>query len=133
MDANRHRARQLRKTMTDAEQCVWRYLRGRQIEGFRFRRQVPICGYVVDFLCPQARLIVEIDGGQHALQSGYDARRTAALERHGYRVLRYWNHEVLQHVEAVVADVHLHLTRAFAPPQSFPSPAATGKQSSEDS
>lgn len=132
MDANRRRARQLRNAMTEAEQRMWQHLRVRQIEGFRFRRQVPLHGYIVDFLCPQARLVVEIDGGQHALQSGYDAQRTAALERHGYRVVRYWNHEVLQHAEDVIADLHRHLTRAFASPQSSPSLAARVRKSSED-
>ena len=128
MNANRRRARQLRKTLTEAEQCLWRCLRARQIEGFRFRRQVPVHGYVVDFSCPQAKLAIEVDGGQHALQSGYDAQRTAMLERYGYRVLRYWNHDVLQRAEDVVADIHRHLTREFTPPQPSRSPAAKGRE-----
>jgi len=132
MDANRRRARQLRKTMTEAEQRLWRCLRARQIEGFRFRRQVPIHGYIVDFLCPQAKLVVEVDGGQHAVQSGYDAQRTAVLEGYGYRVLRYWNHDVLQHPEAVAADLHRYLTRAFAHPRPSLPPAAEEKESSEN-
>ncbi|MFZ2752516.1 MAG: endonuclease domain-containing protein [Lysobacteraceae bacterium] len=133
MDTNRRHARQLRRRMTEAEQHLWRCLRGRQNEGFRFRRQVPIHGYVVDFLCPQAKLVIEVDGGRHALRSGYDAQRTAVLERHGYRVLRYWNHDVLQRAEDVVADLHRHLTREFTPPQPAPSPAAKGRESSENS
>ena len=132
MDANRRRARQLRKTMTEAEQRLWRCLRARQIEGFRFRRQVPIHGYIADFLCPQAMLVVEVDGGQHALQSSYDAQRTAVLEGYGYRVLRYWNHDVLQNPEAVAADLHRHLTRAFTPPQLSLPPAAEERESSEN-
>jgi very-short-patch-repair endonuclease len=128
MDANRHRARQLRRTMTDAEQCLWRCLRARQTDGFRFRRQVPIDGYIVDFLCPQAKLVVEVDGGQHSLQSGYDAQRTAALQRLGDRVVRYWNHEVLSCVDDVMNDIHRHLTHGFTPPQPSPSPAAKGRE-----
>ena len=113
MDTRRLRARTLRKTMTDAELELWKHLRARQIEGFRFRRQVPIDRYIVDFVCPQAKLVVEVDGGQHQAQSSYDAGRTAFLERQGYRVLRYWNHDVLQSVEDVLADIHRQLTRAF--------------------
>jgi very-short-patch-repair endonuclease len=114
--------------MTEAEQRLWRCLRARQIEGFRFRRQVPIHGYVADFVCQQAKLVVEVDGGQHSLQSGYDAQRTAVLEGHGYRVLRYWNHDVLQRAEDVVADLHRNLTREFTPPQPSPLPAAKGRE-----
>ena len=66
MKAPRQRARQLRNHPTDAERCLWQALRLRNLEGFRFRRQVPLAGYVVDFLCPQARLVVEVDGGQRA-------------------------------------------------------------------
>lgn len=113
MDTRRLRARTLRKTMTDAELKLWKHLRARQIEGFRFRRQVAIDRYVVDFVCPQAKLVVEVKGGQHQVQSSYDAGRTALLERQGYRVLRYWNHDVLQSVEDVLADIHRQLTRAF--------------------
>ncbi|MBP6750272.1 MAG: endonuclease domain-containing protein [Xanthomonadaceae bacterium] len=117
MDADRRRARRLRGAMTEAERWLWHCLRARQIKGFRFRRQVPLHGYVVDFLCPQAKLVIEVDGGQHAQRSGYDARRTAVLERYGYRVVRYWNHDVLRDADNVVADVHRHLTRGFAPPR----------------
>ncbi len=113
MDTRRLRARTLRKTMTDAELKLWKHLRARQIEGFRFRREVPIDRYIVDFVCPQAKLVVEVDGGQHQAQSSYDAGRTALLERQGYRVLRYWNHDVLRSVEDVVADIHRQLARAF--------------------
>jgi very-short-patch-repair endonuclease len=130
MDAMRHRARKLRTAMTDAEIHLWKRLRARQIEGFRFRRQVPIEGYVVDFLCPQAKLAIEVDGGQHSLRSGYDAQRTAALEQCGYRVVRYWNHDVLMRVEDVVTDIHRHLTRGFTPPRPSPSPAAKGREKS---
>ena len=87
--------------MTDAERALWRVLRGRQLEGFRFRRQVPIAGFIADFVCPQAKLIVEVDGGQHRDAAAKDAVRTARLEQLGSRVLRVWNHDVLFHVEEV--------------------------------
>lgn len=132
MDTNRRRARQLRNTMTEAERCLWRCLRARQIEGFRFRRQVPVHGYIADFLCPQAKLVIEVDGGQHGPLSGYDAQRTVVLEGYGYRVVRYWNHDVLQHIEAVAADLYRHLTRGFAPPQPSLPPVAEAQESSED-
>jgi very-short-patch-repair endonuclease len=90
MDKLRHRARDLRNNTTDAERALWRVLRGRQLQGFRFRRQVPIGGFIADFVCPQAKLIIELDGGQHAERSEYDAARTSRLEAMGYRVLRYW-------------------------------------------
>jgi very-short-patch-repair endonuclease len=132
MDAMRHRARRLRTAMTDAEIHLWKRLRSRQIDGFRFRRQVPIASYIVDFLCPQAKLVIEVDGGQHSFRSGYDAQRTVALERCGYRVVRYWNHDVPMHVEDVVTDIHRQLTRGFTPPRPSPSPAAIGREKSED-
>ena len=120
MDSLRRRARDLRNGATDAERHLWRHLRGRQLEGFRFRRQVPIGGYVVDFVCPQARLIVELDGGQHLEQIAYDERRTAVLIGLGYRVARYWNDDVLLRTEDVVADIHRQLTKSFTPPQPSP-------------
>jgi len=99
------RARQLRKNLTDAERKLWKYLRRKQIDGHRFRRQVPISPYYVDFLCVERRLIIEVDGGQHAERQAEDAKRTAWLESQDFRVLRYWNNEVLQNFEAVVEDI----------------------------
>jgi very-short-patch-repair endonuclease len=111
LDTLRHRARQLRNGSTGAERCLWRHLRARQFEGFRFRRQVPIAGYIADFVCPQAKVIIELDGGQHSEQGEYDAARTNKLELHGYRVLRYWNHDVMQRTDAVLADILHELTK----------------------
>jgi len=98
-------ARHLRKNLTDAEQHLWRHLRLRQIGGHKFRRQHPLGNYIADFVCIECKLIVEVDGGQHAEQLGYDAARTAWLEAQGYRVLRFWNNEVLANIEGVVARV----------------------------
>ena len=80
---------------------MWQQLRAARFEGRKFRRQVPIGRYVVDFVCFEARLIVELDGGQHAARQPYDAQRTTWLESQGFRVLRFWNTEVLGSVEAV--------------------------------
>ena len=95
------RARQLRKNQTDAEKSLWQHLRRRQIDGWRFRRQHPIGNYIVDFFCFEKGLVVEIDGGQHSEQVDYDEERTKWLESQGYRVLRFWNNEVLREIEAV--------------------------------
>jgi very-short-patch-repair endonuclease len=88
-------ARWLRRDRTEAEARLWRYLRNRQLEGAKFRFQSPVGPYVVDFLCTEAKLIVELDGGQHGEQIAQDALRTKALEAAGYTVLRFWNNDVL--------------------------------------
>ncbi|MGC9575765.1 MAG: DUF559 domain-containing protein [Desulfobacterota bacterium U4-17] len=103
-------ARSLRKEQTDAESTLWRLLRDRRIAGAKFRRQHPIPPYVVDFYCHEANLVVEVDGGQHAEQRRGDERRTAFLERRGLRVLRFWNHEVLQETDAVLEHIWQALT-----------------------
>ena len=124
MDVLRHRARELRNNATDAEIALWRALRGKQLEGFRFRRQVPIAGFIADFLCPQAKLIIELDGSQHAEQSNCDAARTRKLVLLGYRVLRHWNDDVLLRIDAVLQDIHSHLMEGNSkgtPPQPSPS------------
>ena len=98
-------ARHLRKRGTDAEQRLWRQLRNRQINGYKFRRQVPIGNYIVDFLCKEKRLIVELDGSQHNLRKEYDQQRTEFFISQGYRVVRYWNNQVQQESEAVLEDI----------------------------
>jgi very-short-patch-repair endonuclease len=103
------RARQLRKNLTDAERKLWKYLRRKQIEGHRFRRQVPIGPYYVDFLCLERRLVVEVDGGQHADRQAEGAKRTAWLESQGFCVMRCWNNEVLQNFEGVIEAILLAL------------------------
>jgi very-short-patch-repair endonuclease len=91
--------------MTDAEQLLWLHLRNRNVENLKFRRQVPVGGYVADFLCHEKMLIVEVDGGQHASQQQYDERREKFLEKHGFRVVRFWNNDVLTNIEGVVARI----------------------------
>jgi very-short-patch-repair endonuclease len=94
-------ARQLRSNPTEAEKRLWSKLRLKQIGGHRFRRQAPIGPYVADFACLAQRLIIEVDGGQHDSRATQDDARTAWLERQGFRVLRFWNNEVLGNVEGV--------------------------------
>jgi very-short-patch-repair endonuclease len=95
------RARALRGAHTDAEARLWAALRDRRLGGFKWRRQVPIGPFIVDFYCPSARLVVECDGGQHAEQIEYDERRTRFLGGEGLRVLRFWNSEVLNNSDGV--------------------------------
>ena len=97
-------ARRLRKVPTDAEIRLWYYLRRKQLEGFRFRRQHPMGRYVVDFFCAEANLIVEVDGGQHA-ESEHDAVRTEWLQECGCRVIRFWNNDVLTNTEGVLLAI----------------------------
>ncbi|QRP64512.1 DUF559 domain-containing protein [Rhodanobacter sp. FDAARGOS 1247] len=99
------RARRLRNEGTDAERRLWQHLRHRQLAGHKFRRQYPLAGYIVDFICVPARLVVELDGGQHLDAVEYDRRRTEILEREGYCVLRFWNDEVLLRTEDVVGEI----------------------------
>jgi very-short-patch-repair endonuclease len=93
---------ELRHAPTEAEVRLWRRLRMQQVEGARFRRQHAIGPYVVDFCAPRQKLVVEVDGGQHLEHEGYDAERTKYLEAKGYRVIRFWNNEVSQQMDAIL-------------------------------
>ncbi len=104
-------ARALRKNPTEAERALWRHIRLRQLEGHKFRRQQSIGSYIVDFVCLENKVIVELDGGQHAGQVTSDAERTAWLEAQGFRVLRLWNHEVLGDIWAVMEAIRAALVR----------------------
>ena len=95
------KARELRRNPTEAERRLWKHLRLRQIGGYKFRRQQSIGPYIVDFVCLGKRVVVEVDGGQHSEQIAYDTERSAWLEAQGFRVLRFWNHEVLKEIEVV--------------------------------
>ncbi len=99
----RQNARKLRSDMTDAEKKLWQALRAHRLEGIAFRRQMPIEGYIVDFAAPACRLIVELDGSQHAEDAGLqrDSKRDAALKAFGWTVLRFWNSEVLTDLDGV--------------------------------
>jgi very-short-patch-repair endonuclease len=113
------RARALRRDMTDAERKLWRVLRQRQVNGLKFRRQVPLGRYIADFVCYEVRLIVEIDGGQHENASPREAERTAFLQDEGYRVLRFWNNEVLANLAGVYDAIVGELSSAN-PTQTLP-------------
>ena len=94
-------ARALRRQMTEAEKMMWSKLRDRRLEGVKFKRQKPIAGYIVDFVALDFKLIVEIDGGQHA-ENAEDAARTRVLEECGYHVVRFWNNDVLGNIDGVL-------------------------------
>jgi very-short-patch-repair endonuclease len=112
-------ARRLRANMTDAERKLWSLLRRKQLQEFRFRRQVPLGSYVADFACMSARLVIELDGGQHAVRTEQDERRTAWLERVGFRVLRFWNGEVFTNTDGVLETIRHPVDDP--PPQPSPS------------
>jgi very-short-patch-repair endonuclease len=97
----RSSAKDLRTNPTEADRILWQHLRLRQFGGHKFRRQQPLGYYVVDFACLEKRLVVEVDGGQHNTQIAYDEQRAAWIEAQGFRVLRFWNHEIMQNIEAV--------------------------------
>lgn len=101
----RHRARTLRRDDTQAEARLWNALRARRLGGWAWKRQVPWGPFILDFHCTDARLVVELDGGQHADQIEYDDRRTAYLERDGLRVLRFWNSAVLTNRDGVCESI----------------------------
>lgn len=104
------RARELRRFSTEAETRLWHALRGRRLAGAKFRRQVWLSGYIADFYCAEARLVVEADGGQHDERRDQDARRSAALEQEGFRVIRFWNNDVMDNLDAVLAAIAQALT-----------------------
>jgi len=110
------RARELRKNMTDAEALLWRHLRNRQLGGSKFRRQRPIGPYYADFSCSEKKLVVEVDGGQHAKNKGEDGRRSRYFSEKGYRVLRFWNHDVLTEVETVLEAILTSLSEEAPSP-----------------
>ena len=125
------RARILRREQTEAERHLWRFLRNRHLQGFKFRRQHPIGPYFADFACPERRLVVELDGSQHLAFAAEDGHRTRALQRLGYRVARFWNDDVLlrtaQVLDAIVAA--LHVPSPCVAPQRCPSPRKRGEGS----
>jgi very-short-patch-repair endonuclease len=113
----------LRRSSSKAERKLWNVLRRHQMEGVSFRRQQPIGPYVVDFFCPHAKLVIEVDGGQHADDRAVirDDKRTHWLESRGYRVLRFWNNDVLQNLEGVWQLISIAIAKADPPPQPSPS------------
>ena len=107
----------MRREPTDAEKRLWSRLKTHQLADHKFRRQHPIDRYIVDFACLEAMLVIELDGGQHATQRMYDDARSRALEALGYRVLRFWNSDVLSNTEGVLTMI----LDALSPPMPSPS------------
>ena len=108
---SRECAKALRRNPTEAERTLWKHLRMRQLDGCKFRRQQPLGQYIVDFVCLEKRMVVELDGGQHTEQADSDAERTTWLEAQGFRVMRFWNHDVLNNIEAVKEVIRGALSR----------------------
>ena len=99
----------LRETRTDAEGLLWHYLRDKQLDGHKFRRQQPIGPYIVDFACMPQKLLIELDGGQHAEQHTYDQKRDAFLRKQGYKILRFWNNEIFENCFGVLESIYVAL------------------------
>jgi len=118
-----HAAR-LRREQTDVERVFWLEVRDRRLNGFKFRRQATVGPYVADFLCVEARLIVELDGGQHNAKA--EAGRTASLKERGYRVLRFWNNDVVENIEGVLMTV-VDALHEGSKALTQPSPAKAGE------
>lgn len=98
-------AKSLRKRSTDAEKLLWKHLRAKQLEGLKFRRQEPIDNYIVDFVCFDKRIVIEVDGGQHAIEKEKDKKRDSYLEVQSFKVLRFWNTDVLLNIEGVLEEI----------------------------
>jgi very-short-patch-repair endonuclease len=119
----RDRARSLRRAQTDAETALWRLLRAKRFAGWKFRRQLPIGNYIVDFACPSVRLIVEADGSQHA-ESVYDVDRDGWLKAEGWRVLRFWNNAILENGEGVAEAILAALETPLLPAAARRAPSS---------
>jgi very-short-patch-repair endonuclease len=117
----------LRRNQTDAERVLWFRLRDRRLRGLKFKRQVPIDRYVVDFCCSDARLIIELDGGQHATRISEDASRTKILDAMGYLVLRFWNNDVMQNIDGVLEEISNTLKQHRSEPP-HPDPLPNGQR-----
>jgi len=112
-------AKTLRKRPTEAEKLLWTHLRLKQVEGLKFRRQQTIDNYIVDFVCFEKRLVIEVDGGQHSIDKEKDNERDRYLREQGFKVLRFWNNEVLQNIRGVL-EVIMGISFNH-PPQPLPS------------
>lgn len=118
-------AKELRNNSTDAERLLWRHLRNSQFEGVKFRRQQPIETYIVDFVSFDKRIVIELDGGQHAEDVAYDQQRNTCLHRNGFVVLRFWNNELFENIDGVLEVIRQHCLKVTSPtPQ--PPPARGG-------
>jgi very-short-patch-repair endonuclease len=98
-------AKNLRKSSTVAERLLWRHLQAKQVEGYKFRRQEPIGNYVVDFVCFEKRMIIEVDGSQHQIEKYKDTKRDKWFKEQGFRILRFWNNEVINNTDGVLTVI----------------------------
>jgi very-short-patch-repair endonuclease len=122
MRGNIGSARRLRHQQTDAERTLWFRLRDRRLDGLKFRRQAAINQHVVDF-CVDARVIIELDGGQHAVRPAEDLNRTKILEAMGYLVVRFWNNDVMQNIDGVLEEIlRVAKLQPSEPPHPYPLP-----------
>ena len=117
------RARHMRRQSTDAERLLWAKLRNRRMMNCKFRRQFPIGRYIVDFVCRQHNLVIEVDGGQHSDRQDYDSARTEWLKSQGFDVLRYWNNEVLTELDSVLESIGNELKKRGASYSPSPQPS----------
>ncbi len=129
MTHNLAAAKRFRRSQTDAERLLWFRLRDRRLEGSKFKRQVPIYQYVMDFCCSDARLIVELDGGQHGVHAEADTARAKRLEELGYLVLRFWNNDVLNNLDGVLETI-LSTAKQHSPEPPDPNPLPQGERES---
>jgi len=113
-------ARNLRKNQTDAERLLWQKLRNRQLCGQKFRRQFPIDPFIVDFVCLELKLIVELDGSQHAEQIEYDQNRTEQLQQRGFKVIRFWNNDVLKNSTSVLEAINMAILNVLISKRLLP-------------
>ena len=129
MSNNSAVARRLRRQQTDAERILWFRLRNRRLAGWKFRRQKSLNGFVVDFCCSDARLVVELDGGQHADRVEADTKRAKDLEASGYLILRFWNNDVMLNIEGVLEEILSTLDQQpLEPPHPTPLPCGQREQ-----
>jgi very-short-patch-repair endonuclease len=120
-------ARRLRSNQTDAERVLWFRLRDRRLAGLKFKRQVPIERFIVDFFCADAKLIVELDGGQHDQNKESDGNRTRILEAMGYLVVRFWNNDVMRNTDGVLEEILSTINQHRSePPHPTPLPTQVG-------
>lgn len=128
----RENAKTLRIQMTDAETRLWYHLRAHRFMGLKFKRQKPIGPYIVDFVCLEQFLVIELDGGQHMEQTDQDRERDEYLRERGYRVLRFWNHQVLGEMEAVLERIRLEVAPSPYAGRPGPSPPGESPQVGEE-
>jgi len=113
-------ARRLRKNATDAERLIWGHLRNRNLEGIKFRRQQPFGPYIVDFIAAEKKLVIELDGGQHATNKAHDEVKDQYIKSEKFRVLRFWNNEVLQNTEGVLERIRQEILKDTPSPRPSP-------------